>query len=128
MMPCLGRGPTDSNNSIHSPGFCVFSVIWTIFFSLKANPNGMKTSDSGTVLAQGTPLLSADACKAGELEGIDRTVGIAERPQHGERTCLVSRRFIHSSINEPNPHSRPHCKPLIPCTAKLKILDCPKTM
>jgi hypothetical protein len=24
---CLGRGPTDSNNSIHSSGFSVFSVI-----------------------------------------------------------------------------------------------------
>jgi len=35
----------------------VFSVIWGICFSLKANPNGMKTSDSGTVLAQGTRLL-----------------------------------------------------------------------
>jgi hypothetical protein len=42
----------------------VFSVIWGICFSLKANPNGMKTSDSGTVLAQGTRLLRADACKA----------------------------------------------------------------
>jgi hypothetical protein len=43
----------------------VFSIIWGICFSLKANPNGMKTSDSGTVLAQGTRLLSADASKAG---------------------------------------------------------------
>ena len=51
---CLGRGPTDSNNSVHSSGFSVFSVIWGICFSLKASPNGMKTSDSGTVLAQGT--------------------------------------------------------------------------
>jgi hypothetical protein len=54
---CLGRGPTDNNNSIPCFGFSVFSVIWGICFSLKANPNGMKTSDSGTVLAQGTRLL-----------------------------------------------------------------------
>jgi hypothetical protein len=32
----------------------VFSVIWGICFSLKANPNGMKRSDSGTLLAQGS--------------------------------------------------------------------------
>ena len=51
------RGPIDSNNSIHSSGFSVFSVIWGIFFSLNANPHGMKTSDSGTVSAQGTRLL-----------------------------------------------------------------------
>jgi hypothetical protein len=50
---CLGRGPTDSNSSIPYFGFSVFSVIWGICFSLKANPNGMKTSDSGTVLALG---------------------------------------------------------------------------
>jgi hypothetical protein len=49
---CLGRGPTDSNSSILYFGFSVFSVIWGIYFSLKANPNSMKTSDSGTVLAQ----------------------------------------------------------------------------
>jgi len=54
---CLGRGPTDSNSSILYFDFSVFSVIWGICFSLKANPNGMKTSDSGTVLAQGTRLL-----------------------------------------------------------------------
>jgi hypothetical protein len=54
---CLGRGPTDNNNSIPCFGFSVFSVIWGICFSLKANPNGMKTSDSGTLLAQGTRLL-----------------------------------------------------------------------
>jgi hypothetical protein len=54
---CLGRGPTDSNSSIIYFDFSVFSVIWGICFSLKANPNGMKTSDSGTVLAQGTRLL-----------------------------------------------------------------------
>jgi hypothetical protein len=54
---CLGRGPTDSNSSIPYFGFSVFSVIWEICFSIKANPNGMKTSDSGTVLAQGTRLL-----------------------------------------------------------------------
>ena len=35
--------------------FC--SLICGICFSLKANPNGLKTSDSGTVLAQGTRLL-----------------------------------------------------------------------
>src|SRR6202021_2634234 len=64
---CLGRGPTDSNNSIHSSGFSVFSVIWGICFSLKPNLNGIKTSDSGTVLAQGARLLHADACKAGAL-------------------------------------------------------------
>jgi hypothetical protein len=57
---CFGRGPTDSNSSIPYFGFSVFSVIWGICFSLKANPNGMETSDSGTVLAQGTRLL----CKA----------------------------------------------------------------
>jgi hypothetical protein len=34
----------------------VFSVIWGICFSLKANPNGMKRSDSGTLLAQGKRL------------------------------------------------------------------------
>jgi hypothetical protein len=54
---CLGRGPTDSNGSILYFDFSVFSVIWGICFSLNANPNGMKTSDSGTPLAQGTRLL-----------------------------------------------------------------------
>jgi hypothetical protein len=44
----------------------VFSVIWGICFSLKANPNGMKRSDSGTLLAQGTRLLRADASKASD--------------------------------------------------------------
>jgi hypothetical protein len=30
------------------------------------------------------------ACKAGALYGIDGIVGIVERRQHGESTCLVS--------------------------------------
>jgi len=34
----------------------VFSVIWGICFSLKANPNGIKTSDTVTLLAEGTRL------------------------------------------------------------------------
>jgi hypothetical protein len=54
---CLGRGPTDSNSSILYFDFSVFSVIWGICFSLNANPNGIKTSDSGTVLAQPARLL-----------------------------------------------------------------------
>ena len=64
---CLGRGPTDSNSSIPYFDFSVFSVSWGICFSLKANPNDMKRSDSGTVLAQGTRLLRADASEAGAL-------------------------------------------------------------
>ena len=31
----------------------MFSVIWGVCFSLKANPNDRKKMDSGTVLAQG---------------------------------------------------------------------------
>ena len=64
---CLGRGPTDSNSSIPYFDFSVFSVIWGICFSLKANPNGMKTSDSGTVLAQGTRLLLQQRRPCGHL-------------------------------------------------------------
>ena len=37
--------------------FSVFSVIWGICLSLKANPNGMKRSDSRTLLAQGRACL-----------------------------------------------------------------------
>jgi hypothetical protein len=46
-----------SNNPIPYFGFSVFSIIWEICFSLKANPNGTKRLDSGTVLAQGALLL-----------------------------------------------------------------------
>jgi hypothetical protein len=51
MRACLGRGPSDSNSSIPYFDFSVFSTIWGTCFLLKANPNGMKISDSGTVLA-----------------------------------------------------------------------------
>ena len=54
---CLLRGPTDSNSSIIYFGLSVFSVIWEICFSLETNTNGMKTSDSGTLLAHGSRLL-----------------------------------------------------------------------
>ena len=39
---CLGRALSDSNSSISFFDFPVFSVIWGICFSLKANPNGTK--------------------------------------------------------------------------------------
>src|ERR1700689_3879317 len=39
---CLGRALSDSNSSINYFDFSVFSVIWGICFSLKANPNGTK--------------------------------------------------------------------------------------
>ena len=39
---CLGRALSDSNSSINYFHFSVFSVIWGICFSLKANPNGTK--------------------------------------------------------------------------------------
>src|SRR6204780_1178973 len=39
---CLGRALSDSNSSINYFHFPVFSVIWGICFSLKANPNGTK--------------------------------------------------------------------------------------
>jgi hypothetical protein len=67
---CLGRGPTDSNSSIPYFGFSVFSVIWGICFSLKANPNGMKTSDSddsrsgGDVLGQSPERQIVRSCTA----------------------------------------------------------------
>ena len=57
MRTCLGRALSDSNSSITYFDFSVFSAIWGICFSLKANPNAMKTSDSGTLLAQRTRLL-----------------------------------------------------------------------
>ena len=38
----LGRALSDSNSSINYFHFPVFSVIWGICFSLKANPNGKK--------------------------------------------------------------------------------------
>jgi hypothetical protein len=41
-MSCLGRALSDSNKSINYFDFSVFSVIWGICFSLKANPNGTK--------------------------------------------------------------------------------------
>lgn len=47
---CLGRALSDSNSSIAYFDFSVFSAIWGICFSLKANPNGMKRSDSGTLV------------------------------------------------------------------------------
>ena len=52
----LGRALSDSNSSINYFDFPAFSVIWGICFSLKANPNGMKRSDSGALLARGTRL------------------------------------------------------------------------
>jgi len=52
---CLGRALSDSNSSISYFYYSVFSAIWGICFSLKANPNVMKTSDSGTLLAQDAP-------------------------------------------------------------------------
>jgi hypothetical protein len=39
---CFGRALSDSNSSINYFHFSVFSVIWGICFSLKANPNGTK--------------------------------------------------------------------------------------
>jgi hypothetical protein len=39
---CLGRALSDSNSSINYFDFSVFSAIWGICFSLKANPNGAK--------------------------------------------------------------------------------------
>jgi hypothetical protein len=39
---CLGRALSDSNSSINYFNFPVFSTIWGICFSLKANPNGTK--------------------------------------------------------------------------------------
>jgi hypothetical protein len=45
----------------------VFSAIWGICFSLKANPNAMKRSDSGTLLAQGARLRDTNSLKAGAL-------------------------------------------------------------
>jgi hypothetical protein len=56
MSNCLGRALSDSNSSIACFDFSVFTVIWEIWFSLKANPNSMKRSDSGALLAQGASL------------------------------------------------------------------------
>jgi len=58
--PCLGRGPTDSNSSIPCFGFSVFSVIWGICFSVKDNPNGLKTMHSCT-LRTGLPVIRPDS-------------------------------------------------------------------
>jgi hypothetical protein len=52
----LGRVLADSNSSISYFDFPVFSVIWGICFSLEANLNGIKRSDSGPLLAQGAHL------------------------------------------------------------------------
>jgi hypothetical protein len=79
MCACLGRGPTDSNSSIPYFGLSVFSVIWGICFSLRNNPNGMKTSDSGIVLAQGTRLL----CEAPGVHPLTRQF-IGELAHSGE--------------------------------------------
>ena len=67
MSACLERAPSDSNCSIHHFDFSVFSVIWGICFLLKDNPNSMNTSDSGTLLAQGTRLRDTNSSKAGAL-------------------------------------------------------------
>jgi hypothetical protein len=72
---CLGRALSDSNSSISYFDFPVFSVIWGICFSLKANPNGMKRSDSGTLLAQGTRLRFADTSSSRPLN----TRGVSDR-------------------------------------------------
>ncbi len=53
----MGGALSDSNSSINYFHFSVFSVIWGICFSLKANPISMKRSDSGTLLAQEAHLL-----------------------------------------------------------------------
>jgi hypothetical protein len=51
----LSWARTDRLQPLHSLFWllCVFSNLGNLLL-LKANPNGMKTSDSGTVLAQGT--------------------------------------------------------------------------
>ena len=89
MSVCLGRGPTDSNSSILYFDFSVFSVIWGICFSLKANPNGMKTSDSGTLLAQGTRLLLQQRRPCGHL--LAAQDWFHEHPQHSERRFELTR-------------------------------------
>jgi hypothetical protein len=71
--PCLGRALSDSNSSINYFDFSVFSVIWGICFSLKANPNGMKRSDTGTLLAQGTRLL-CEVPLVNPLVSLDRNI------------------------------------------------------
>jgi hypothetical protein len=73
MFQCLGRALSDSNSSISDFHFSVFSVIWGISFSLKANPNGMKRSDTGTLLAQGTRLL-CEVPLVNPLVSLDRNI------------------------------------------------------
>src|ERR1700681_1007878 len=46
---------------------CVFSTLGNLLFSKLTNPNRMETSDSGTLLSQGTRLRGADASEAGAL-------------------------------------------------------------
>ncbi len=47
-MPSLGHTQLDSNNSIHKFQLLMFPTNPRICFSLKANPDGVKTSDAGT--------------------------------------------------------------------------------
>jgi hypothetical protein len=53
--------------------FSVFSVAWGICFSLKAKPNGSKTSDLCTLLTYGTrlPVGTADNSKMKENNAIE---------------------------------------------------------
>lgn len=50
------------------------------------------------------------ACKAGALYGIHGTVGIVQRPEYGESTCLVSR------------------GPLLPLDIRVQMLEPPTTL
>ncbi len=54
---CLLSADPGSKGSIRYFRFSMFSIIWGICFSLKANLNALKTSDSGTVMAQRERLL-----------------------------------------------------------------------
>src|SRR5579871_3013492 len=68
---CLGRIPSRSNGSNNSPHFLLFSTIWGICFSLKANPNSSNAGSFDTVLTR------SDAPTVKRFLGRDRTLNLA---------------------------------------------------
>jgi hypothetical protein len=78
---------------------CVFSTLGNLLFSKLTNPNGMKTSDSGTLLSQGTRLRGADACPHRWLALAERANLLAEYANEPQRVgCLHPNEIAASQI------------------------------
>src|SRR5208283_4489952 len=87
---CLGRALSDSNSSINYFDFSVFSAIWGICFSLEANPNSMKTSDIGTLLAQDSPARYQFVKSRSSPRNVLAQLAQQYHPRKGRLLCSVA--------------------------------------